>query len=267
MPRETPQCDNAVVTGSRTQEVGSGSGGGASAARAERDAVGDLIEKLQEEYELLLVVDPVKKEMLRYREQLAEASDVERQKVEDLIRAEIALNNARAAGEIFTDMTASFFDQVIAKGQSAIQVVKDLAAELLSSAANSFITGEGSIADIFGIVGGLFAPQARAEGGMIYGAGGPTEDLVPVMASPGEYMVNARATSRYRPLLEIINAGGDVPGFATGGLIGGARSTGGQSGGRGQGTVPLASFGERRARQCRNSGHGDGGRSRRAAAV
>lgn len=231
---------NTVVAG-----VGSGAGAGVgssggAAARAEADAVGDLIEKLQQEYDLLLVVDPVKKEMLRYREQLADASDMERQKVEELIRAEIALNNARAAGEIFSDMTASFLDQVIGKGQSALQVIKSLAAELLSSAASSFITGEGSIADIFGIVGGLFAPQAKASGGIIYGAGGPTEDLVPVMASPGEYMVNAQATSRYRPLLEIINAGGDVPGFATGGLIGGARSTGSLSSRGGQGPVPLS---------------------------
>lgn len=214
--------------------TGDGAGSGATAAREEADAVGDLIAKLQAEYDLLLVVDPAKKEMLRYREDLAEATDAERLQVEALIQAEIELNNARAAGEIFTNLAADFLDQVLGKGQSAIQVIRQLASELLSAAANSFLTGEGGFASIFGIVGDLFAPQAKAGGGMIYGSGGPKADKVPVWSSAGEYIVNAEATSNNRSLLEMINAGGSPPAFANGGIIGGApRSARGASGGLG----------------------------------
>ena len=226
--RNAPPIDTATATGSA---------GGATAAREESDAVAELVAKLQEEYDLLLEVDPVKKEMLRYREQLADATDAERLQVEELIRAEIELNQAREVAQTFSDVTASFLDSVIGKGQSAIQVIRNLASELLSAAANSFITGEGTMAGLLGIVGGLF--QAKAEGGIIYGAGGPEDDKVPVMASPGEYMVNARATSRYRPLLEIINAGGDVPGFASGGMIGGPGAAMSGSGGRSRGPMHM----------------------------
>ena len=45
-----------------------------------------------------------------------------------------------------------------------------------------------------------------ATGGMIQGAGGPTEDKIPAWLSDGEYVVNAAATAQYRPILESINA-------------------------------------------------------------
>ena len=61
-----------------TSNVGSagsaGSGGGA--ARAERDAVADLIIKLREEQEQLQTSDPIKAEMLKYRKELAEAKAI-----------------------------------------------------------------------------------------------------------------------------------------------------------------------------------------------
>lgn len=58
----------------------------------------------------------------------------------------------------------------------------------------------------------------RANGGFITGPGGPRSDLIPAMLSNGEYVVNARATSRYRGLLERINAEGNR--FADGGMVG-----------------------------------------------
>ncbi|MER5622507.1 phage tail tape measure protein [Streptosporangium sp. NPDC002544] len=74
-----------------------------------------------------------------------------------------------------------------------------------------------------------------AGGGPVIGPGGPREDRVPIMASNGEYVVNARATSRHRDLLEAINAGR----FADGGLVGGVRgyASGGQVA-----TVPISEF-------------------------
>jgi hypothetical protein len=49
--------------------------------------------------------------------------------------------------------------------------------------------------------------QGLAAGGPVRGAGGPTQDNIPIWASAGEYVVNAQSTSRHRPLLEAINTG------------------------------------------------------------
>jgi hypothetical protein len=48
------------------------------------------------------------------------------------------------------------------------------------------------------------------EGGPVAGPGGPRDDKVLRWLSNGEYVVNAPATGRNRPLLDLLNAGGDV---------------------------------------------------------
>jgi trimeric autotransporter adhesin len=55
-------------------------------------------------------------------------------------------------------------------------------------------------------------------GGPIRGAGTGTSDSIPIMASDGEYMINAHSTAKYRSLIEAINA--DKLGAGTG--MGGA---------------------------------------------
>jgi hypothetical protein len=47
----------------------------------------------------------------------------------------------------------------------------------------------------------------KASGGFVSGDGGPTEDAIPARLSNGEFVVNAEATTRHRPLLERINSG------------------------------------------------------------
>lgn len=64
----------------------------------------------------------------------------------------------------------------------------------------------------------------RAFGGFVSGPGGPRDDAVPAMLSDGEFVVNAAATARNRPLLEHLNAerfrdGGYVQHFAKGGSV------------------------------------------------
>jgi exosome complex RNA-binding protein Csl4 len=63
--------------------------------------------------------------------------------------------------------------------------------------------------------GGDGSHQIVAMGGMIkkrknFAFGGPTSgsDIVPAMLTPGEFVVNRAATSRFKPLLETINQGG-----------------------------------------------------------
>jgi hypothetical protein len=59
----------------------------------------------------------------------------------------------------------------------------------------------------------------RADGGPVYGPGGPRSDLIPAMLSNGEFVVNAHATSRNFQLLTDINR----EKFADGGRAGDKR--------------------------------------------
>lgn len=64
------------------------------------------------------------------------------------------------------------------------------------------------------------AVERRARGGIIHGPGTATSDSIPAWLSNGEYVVNAKATSRHRELLEHINAGG----YAAGGMVSARRA-------------------------------------------
>ena len=59
----------------------------------------------------------------------------------------------------------------------------------------------------------------RAQGGIVTGPGTSTSDSIPAMLSNGEYVVNARATRSFLPLLTAINDSGRRPRFAMGGLV------------------------------------------------
>jgi hypothetical protein len=67
------------------------------------------------------------------------------------------------------------------------------------------------------------AIQGLAMGGMVYGIGGPTDDMVPIMASNGEAVINAAAVKRFAPVLSAINestGGAPIrPRFAAGGVV------------------------------------------------
>lgn len=60
----------------------------------------------------------------------------------------------------------------------------------------------------------------RATGGMVHGPGSGTSDSISAMLSNGEFVVNAKATDAFRPLLEAINSGnaGDLLMKAEGGM-------------------------------------------------
>jgi hypothetical protein len=62
--------------------------------------------------------------------------------------------------------------------------------------------------------------QRRAQGGMVSGPGTETSDSIPAMLSNGEFVVNARSTRLFQPLLTAINGYGvNTPAFAAGGLV------------------------------------------------
>ena len=63
------------------------------------------------------------------------------------------------------------------------------------------------------------APIKFAVGGLVRGPGTETSDSIPAMLSDGEFVVNARSTRLFQPILSAINASADLPGFAMGGLV------------------------------------------------
>ena len=76
------------------------------------------------------------------------------------------------------------------------------------------------------------AASAFADGGMVRGPGSGTSDSITARLSDGEYVINAKATKKFAPLLAAINSGKmggmekledkqeDLPTFAVGGMVG-----------------------------------------------
>jgi hypothetical protein len=77
------------------------------------------------------------------------------------------------------------------------------------------MNADGTATRIFTAAGRTTSTKYYAGGGRVSGPGGPREDRVPAMLSPGEFVVNAAATSRHGQLLEAINA----QRLAAGGLV------------------------------------------------
>jgi hypothetical protein len=70
-----------------------------------------------------------------------------------------------------------------------------------------------------GVVNVAASPSIRAaDGGLIRGPGDERSDSIPAMLSDGEFVVNARSTRLFQPILAAINSSADIPGFAMGGL-------------------------------------------------
>jgi len=83
----------------------------------------------------------------------------------------------------------------VATGAAAI-----LAAALTAAAAASVIPG-------------------FSTGGAVSGRGTGTSDSIMARLSNGEYVINAAQTKKHRGLIEAINSGKDLPGYATGGMV------------------------------------------------
>jgi hypothetical protein len=201
------------------------SGAGAAAARDEADALQELIAGLEAEIEALRVTDPIQQEMLQHRKALAGATEEELQKVEALIaareRERAAMEAAQAMQEYFESTLESSLDALIVKGESLNDVLKQIIVSLMKAIVQAAIFGSGPLGGLFGGGGlGKLIFGGFADGGVVRGPGTGTSDDVPILASNGEFVVNARATQKNRHLLEAINAGGRIHGFAGGGHVG-----------------------------------------------
>lgn len=84
----------------------------------------------------------------------------------------------------------------------------------------------GFVGNLLGFAGGgeVNIPKL-AGGGHVRGPGTTTSDSIPAMLSNGEYVVNAAATAKHRPLIEAINSG-RLAAFAKGGGVGDSAGAG-----------------------------------------
>jgi hypothetical protein len=134
---------------------------------------------------------------------------------------------------------ADLIPDLVKGGDSAASAWDRLAQSLQDAAWQALLLGEGPLASLFGLAGGSGGQAGGllglvgslfgfAEGGdpfspkgKIHGPGGPRADKRLVRVSAGEFIMNAEATQKNRALLEAMNAGAALPGFARGGAVDG----------------------------------------------
>lgn len=119
-------------------------------------------------------------------------------------------------------------------GKTMTVDAKDNATPVISNIANKEYTAVVKLTGVWagysqlpnGVVLSGSSARGNADGGPITGPGGPRADVIPIMASNGEYMINAEATEKNRPFLDWINyEGGDMSALSHGGPVSGASST------------------------------------------
>ena len=212
---------------------GSSARGGGSTASLdrEREAIERLMQREREQLEILRETDPIQRELIRHRETMKAATDAEREALEKIIGKRLeeqqAIEQTRELGDYLGETMRDVSTALVASGDAAADAWDRVKASILSAVLEASLLGDGPLAGAFGtdasggLLGGLLK---RADGGIITGRGGDRSDQELVLASPGEFFVNAKATRKHRHLLEAINAGsllpGSLPAFANGGAFG-----------------------------------------------
>ncbi len=205
--------------------------GAGRASRSGDDAARAALAAGRAELAILREADPLRREELRLRERMTEASD---ELIGQLARENLLLSNQRATVDNlrgtwrdFSRTAAGALDGLIVQGNSLRSVLSDLLRSLASTVLQGALLGGGlggSTGGLFGAIGRGLGIPGLAGGGLVAGPGGPRDDRILARLSAGEFVVNAAATTRNRGLLEAINA---APRFASGGIVGGSRQTGG----------------------------------------
>ncbi len=203
--------------------------GGAGQHDAERKAIERLIAREKERLDILKETDPVMQEMIRHRDVLKNATDAEREAIEKIIRERMkeqeAVNQTKEAMEYAEDVVGDAAKALTSSGDEAAASWDRVKEAIAAAALQALLLGEGPWGNMFGLggeKGGLSGIILDAFGfadgtvGMVYGDGGNRDDKVPSWLSPGESVITAKATRRYRPLLQAMNDGVEIPGFANG---------------------------------------------------
>ncbi|MEO5756722.1 MAG: tape measure protein [Mesorhizobium sp.] len=197
------------------------------------DDYGRAVERARVRQELLTaaqkagvaITPDVSAKIDRLAQSYADASVASRQLADEQDKTRQSAEEFAGLGK---DVLGGFISD-LRSGKSAAEALSGaldkVADKLLDMALNSLFSTTGG-GGIMGIVGSLFGFSEGgavhlAGGGHVRGPGTSTSDSIPARLSDGEFVVNARATARNRALLEAVNDN-RLPGFADGGLVGGA---------------------------------------------
>lgn len=120
-----------------------------------------------------------------------------------------ALKNVFVRGELKEDK----FKRQLAKGKISEDTLENLRSAGMIDKDNNIISRDDKFSknrtysynELAHVIASGSLPIEKAYGGFVSGDGGPTEDAIPARLSNGEFVVNAEATTRHRPLLERIN--------------------------------------------------------------
>jgi hypothetical protein len=195
----------------------------------QHEAVVDLIESLQEEVEIEQTQDPVQKELIRLREQMAGATSEERAKIEELIRAKIALQNAEKEDKSLFGASIEYLKDFAEKAGTAADLIKETISGAFSSAADAvaeFVrTGKVNFASLISsmladlarlaVQQAVLAPLAKLLGGLLGGSGGGIGSILASIFHDGGIAGGASPT-RAVPALAFAGA----PRFHGGGIAG-----------------------------------------------
>lgn len=176
------------------------------------------IEGLAESYaHATAMAGQLKSEQEKYKESVQFQKDLVKGFFDDV---KSALDDGKITieewGKIFLNVLDKITDRVLNDLLDALFQANGAASGIGSG--GSLLGGGGGI---LGFLGSLFTGGFFADGGRVNGSGGPRSDTVPIMASNGEFMVNARSAQKYLPLLQAINADrvAGIKKFADGGSI------------------------------------------------
>ena len=122
-----------------------------------------------------------------------------------------SLKNVFVRGELKEDK----FKRQLAKGKISEDTLENLRSAGMIDKDNNIISRDSKFSknrtysydELAHAIASGTLPIEKASGGFVSGDGGPTEDAIPARLSNGEFVVNAEATTRHRPLLERINRG------------------------------------------------------------
>jgi len=199
----------------------------AERALRESKAINDLIGSLAEENALIGASDADRAVANNLRAAGASATAEQRAEIETLTRSMVAnqaaYDAAQASTQALRDISKDVLSGIIGdlrEGVSAADALANafqrIADKLLDGAldfAINAVLGSGKS----GSSGGLMQILGLASGGAVTGPGSGRSDSIPAMLSNGEFVINAAATARHRPLIEAINSGSITP-FARGGI-------------------------------------------------
>jgi hypothetical protein len=216
-----------------------------SALPAYKDAAANEQAKITQQERISIVQQAVNAKVITEQEGADRILAINRQLAADLRDTEVAKNSAMltSASDAFDSMasaTAKFAGEqsgiykvmfatskAFAIADSIIKIQQGIAnATALPFPENLAAMGTVAAAasNIVSSIEAVYMASGKKDGGYITGPGGPRDDRVPIMASNGEFVINAKATRRNRPLLEAINSN-SAGAFRDGGMVGAPRQT------------------------------------------